>query len=373
MPPQAPLILIDNVFDRVNLYPSAVLSSSGAAPGTDVRYIADYRRERTKWQAAVNSNDPNVSVDLGAGSSRAIDSVWIDRGHNLWGLTVRVDASDAADFSTGNGLQWVVPARGTVGGDPTAGWCVTEEGALYTLFVAFAARRYIRVRIAGAPNVANIGTAGATTYRYFVVGVRADGTKTAISAAGVTNTGNAVLGAVNFNRITWAAIPDAATYEVYKTDTGTRLATGVAGLSFDDTGQATAAVAATLGLLTGVIAGARTQLISYSDERDEDGGDRVERSHQSDAGYTATERVYAGRSFNLSLDLIDAPEYDAQIRTLRTLFFEKNQRAVVVANYGTHPARAWLYRLNSRRWSAPMKNAHRKCSIPLVEEGPVIK
>lgn len=149
--PQPPLILVDNVFDRINLYPLAVLSSSGDAVGRDKEFIADYRRERDYWQAATAATNRYVQVDLGAGNSRAVDSCWIDRLTTvalggLWGLTVVIEAGD-------DGATWpdsvsrAVPASGTVGGDPETSWCVTEEGAIYTLFTPFSARRYFRVRI----------------------------------------------------------------------------------------------------------------------------------------------------------------------------------------------------------------------------------
>lgn len=146
-----PLILVDNVADRINLYGSAALSSSGDAVGRGVQYVADYRRERTYWQAATAAANRYVQFDLGAGNSRQVDSCWIDRLAppvlgGLWGLTLAIEAGN-------DGLAWpdttsrVVPAFGTVGGDPTTGWCVTEEGAIYALFSGFSARRYLRVRV----------------------------------------------------------------------------------------------------------------------------------------------------------------------------------------------------------------------------------
>ena len=150
MPPKAPLILVDNVFDVTNQYVTGVLSSSGDAPNRSVRNIANYRRDRDYWQAATNAADRYVRVDLGAGNTRAVDFVFIDRGHNLWNLNVAVEASDDNFASTPNSSAAVVPAQGTVGGDPTLGWCVTEEGALYRLFNAFTARRYHQLRVVSA-------------------------------------------------------------------------------------------------------------------------------------------------------------------------------------------------------------------------------
>lgn len=148
--PQTPLILVDNVFDVINQYVSGVLSSSGEAANRSVRYIADYRRERDYWQAATSATNRYVRVDLGAGNTRAVDFVWIDRGHNLWNLDVGVETSDDNFAATVDQRFAVVPAQGTVGGDPLVGWCVTEEGALYRLFTATSARRYLQVRVATA-------------------------------------------------------------------------------------------------------------------------------------------------------------------------------------------------------------------------------
>lgn len=159
MPPKAPLILVDNVYDVVNQYLTGVLSSSGEAANRSVRYIADYRRERDYWQAPTTAINHYVRVDLGAGNTRAVDFVWIDRGHNLWGQQVNIEASDDNFATTPNFVDVpFVPASGTIGGDPTTGWCVTEEGAIYRLFTAFPARRYHQIRVvtAAAPILTGV-------------------------------------------------------------------------------------------------------------------------------------------------------------------------------------------------------------------------
>lgn len=142
MPPQPPVFLVDNLFDRINLYPLAVLSSSGAVAGREVQYVADYRRERTCWQAAAVGISNQILTDLGAGQTATPDTIWLDRGHNLWGKSVQVAGDDGFGGSAVNALvPTAVPAQGTVGGDPTAGWCVTEEGALYAFLPNPQARR----------------------------------------------------------------------------------------------------------------------------------------------------------------------------------------------------------------------------------------
>lgn len=97
-----------------------------------------------------------VGVDLGAATVLAPDYVWIDRGHNLWGGSIAVDGTPDATFATSFGTDRAVAARFipsldangnyVVGGDPTTGVCVTEEGALYMLFTAPTANRAWRVR-----------------------------------------------------------------------------------------------------------------------------------------------------------------------------------------------------------------------------------
>jgi len=140
---QRPFLLVDNVFDGVNLYPGATRASSGDAYGTDVRYVADYRRERTLWKAAAAQTLAYVSTDLGAGNTAAVDTIFIDRGSlpSLAGLTVRVTGDDGSGGSAAH-VDLTVPALGTVGGDPTsATLAVTEEGAMYGFLGSMAAKR----------------------------------------------------------------------------------------------------------------------------------------------------------------------------------------------------------------------------------------
>jgi hypothetical protein len=141
MPPQTPLLLIDNIFDTVSQYPTGAITTSSERTGHEGFRVADYRRERTSWQAVSTLANNNVTVDLGASVTRPVDSLYVDRGHNLWGKSVFVYGDDGAGGST-VGLSIAVPALGTLGGDPTlATFCVTEEGALYCLFAALPARR----------------------------------------------------------------------------------------------------------------------------------------------------------------------------------------------------------------------------------------
>lgn len=139
--PQPPLILVDSKFDRINLYPLAVLTSSTAMVGREVQYLADYRRERSYYQAAAVAANQFVQTDLGAGNTGTFDSVWIDRGHNLWSTSLQA-------YAGANNVALTVPASGTVGGDPASSvMCVTEEGALYSLVAPPTAAQTIGLRV----------------------------------------------------------------------------------------------------------------------------------------------------------------------------------------------------------------------------------
>ena len=72
---------------------------------------------------------------------------------------------------------------------------------------------------AGAPTITPQGTTGATTYGYKIVA--RDTLKTAAaSAEGTTATGNAALSSTNYNAITWSAVTNAVSYDIYRTTGG---------------------------------------------------------------------------------------------------------------------------------------------------------
>ncbi|MDL2342517.1 MAG: hypothetical protein QFB87_05590, partial [Patescibacteria group bacterium] len=67
------------------------------------------------------------------------------------------------------------------------------------------------------PTVAPQGTTGAQRWDYTVTAVNAYGGETVASTAGTTATGNATLGAVNYNLISWSAVSGATAYKIYRT------------------------------------------------------------------------------------------------------------------------------------------------------------
>lgn len=79
----------------------------------------------------------------------------------------------------------------------------------------------VSLLIPAAPSISNEGTPGVATWSYKIVSVDSNGSKSAASPAGTTATGNATLDSTNFNRLTWAADPAAASYDIYRTAHGT--------------------------------------------------------------------------------------------------------------------------------------------------------
>lgn len=154
--PQTPLLLVDNLFDTVNLYPSGFLTTSSEIAGHEAYRVASYRRERQSWQAASVAANHWVAVALG--EARSVDFIYLDRGHNLWGATISIQYSDdGAVWTTYTAIP--LPAEGTLGGDPfTGNRAVTEEGAWWAMFTASPAHTHWRflVQTAIAPVVTGL-------------------------------------------------------------------------------------------------------------------------------------------------------------------------------------------------------------------------
>lgn len=276
MAPQTPVLLLDNFCDAVTQYPSAVLTVPSARVGYEVDRVADYRRERTSWQASAAATAHNVDIDLGAGVAKPADVLYFDRGHNLAGTTVTVYYSDNGSSYT-SAFSSVVPVVGTLGGDPTTGFCVAEEGAAYRLFTITGAHRYWRITLAQASTF--------------------------------------------------------------------------------------------LPVVPGIILGAKLQLLGFSATFDEDAGERTQEAATSKAGYRGAEKTYAWRTLELDLRYVGATEYDNSIRAARELLFERNEPAVIVMDYGTHPERAWMYQYEGTAWAMPKSRVYRSGRFRFREVG----
>jgi len=106
----------------------------------------------------------------------------------------------------------------------------------------FSTASFAPIETIGTPSgvaVANVGTAGATTYGYRISAVNSVG-ETLASSSTTTGTGNATLTTSNFNRITWNRVMEASSYKIYGRTNGSELYMGTTtGLHFDDTGTIT--------------------------------------------------------------------------------------------------------------------------------------
>lgn len=151
-----PVLFADNVLDTIVGYPGAVLTTSSETVGFEARRVADGRQDRTSWRPSAAAPH-TLTVDLGVGVTKACDSLWLGRGHNLWGATITYETST-------NGAAWdaspqvmTVPALGTLGGSPitlvraTGVMSVTEEAACYSFCLAMTARRYHRLTFTATP------------------------------------------------------------------------------------------------------------------------------------------------------------------------------------------------------------------------------
>lgn len=91
---------------------------------------------------------------------------------------------------------------------------------------------------APVPSVTTVGTAGTTSYSYVVTALV--GTLEAEKSQEITiTTGNAVLSATNYNQISWGALANASSYNVYGRTAGAeKLLGNTSGTSFNDQGGA---------------------------------------------------------------------------------------------------------------------------------------
>jgi len=129
------------------------------------------------------------------------------------------------------------------------------------------------VALAGFAVTGMTSPVAATTVTYKLVAHLADGTATEAGAASSTAASTATLSAANLLRLTWSAVPGAASYTVYRTVAPTspattgRIVTTTTALTIDDTGLAGDGVTAptvdyTGGLVSTALTSGRIPLVS---------------------------------------------------------------------------------------------------------------
>lgn len=205
---------------------------------------------------AINTTTDTITITRAqkGTTAKAIAATWVFFAGEYaeeWDA-LEADVANKSDIGHGHAIADVTSLQGTLDGklDKTGG----EVTGNVTINGTITAKSKLTqtgggVAINGltdptAPTVTNVGTAGTTTYNYYIVARDSAGNATNVSPVGSTTTGNATLSATNYNTVSWTAITGAATYDVLKTNTTTALATGITTTSVNDTGQATAAYTA---------------------------------------------------------------------------------------------------------------------------------
>lgn len=213
----------------------------GSTAGTS---LDDTGQATTAYSAPVRNETADLVVDghLGVGTvapgAYGLDVAGTIRGHALHvdeGAYLVAPTVDALGLVAGGEERLHLAASGNLGlGTVPDGYGLHQLGG---------GHRLQALATPAAPAVTVTGTAGTTTYTYFVVAEDRSGRRTLASTGGSTATGNATLSSTDYNTVSWTAVPGAVRYHVLKGDTDTLLGS-TTGTSLDDTGQTASAFTA---------------------------------------------------------------------------------------------------------------------------------
>jgi len=145
-----PVLCVDNLFDDL-LYTGHTLTANEEATDYEVERLANGRRSPADyWTPTTANNDAWAEVDCG--QIRSADFIAIDRGSNLEGQTVALEASDD-DFTTTEEVFSITFPSGFGAGSTLSATTgtYTEEGAWVKTFDLRAAR-YWRLYITAAAS-----------------------------------------------------------------------------------------------------------------------------------------------------------------------------------------------------------------------------
>ncbi len=140
----APLCLVENLLDRIVQFPLHVVEvDETEADGHEIDLVADGRRSPFDFYTATTANHLRT-VKITCDTARAVNTMFLDRGHNLGGV-----AGFKLDWST-DGTSWTnvwnITIPTTVGTDLTAtNGCTTSEGAWGKVWTPAAATVYHRI------------------------------------------------------------------------------------------------------------------------------------------------------------------------------------------------------------------------------------
>ena len=136
-----------------------------------------------------------------------------------------------APFTLGEtGLQLNVTGKYRQDGIRTIGTSISVTPDMGDLnYIGFLALKNLGAALIDAPAapvVTNVGTTGTTHYEYGISALQADGHYTAVAYFTMTTTGNATLSGSNYNHVTWDAVDNAVSYNVWLSATTGTATTG---------------------------------------------------------------------------------------------------------------------------------------------------
>jgi hypothetical protein len=129
-----PLILSHNYYDDGILYPGNLVSNQegGDVAGSEIWHISDNLRDVTRWTRSGTNSASHVAMDSASGPVSP-DMLIIDRGHNLAGKHINIEASDNAWTTLAVQIGITIPS--TAGGLPSdANGCLTPDGVFWKTF-----------------------------------------------------------------------------------------------------------------------------------------------------------------------------------------------------------------------------------------------
>lgn len=140
-----PLCLVENLGSLVQ-FPTHTFVGDEEAASHEAFRVADGRRSPFDYWTGITANQQRI-LTWTCDRVRAVDTIALDRGHNLAGTVVTLEASQDNFVTVQQIFSFAVPSV-AVGGDMTvAPGIVTEEGAWLYTFPDVAAT-YFRLRIA---------------------------------------------------------------------------------------------------------------------------------------------------------------------------------------------------------------------------------
>lgn len=133
----APVFLADSLFSKMQ-YPSHTIVANEAAAGFEAFRVADGRRSPFDYWTPTTAN-ASANVKVTCDRTRAANVIVLDRGHNLAGRQIKLEASDDDFTTTQTVLDLTMPSASAPGALDESLGVRTEEGAWVKRFPARAA------------------------------------------------------------------------------------------------------------------------------------------------------------------------------------------------------------------------------------------